>query len=311
MDDTTTGGNTDSSPATFAEAFAADASPAADTSTQTTTPSAAEQPTAAPESTPGTEDRSPFIPRARFDEVNTKLNELKQWREQYGWAEQVAPDQLSQMVTYFQKAQSDPTAFMAEYLNHVRESNPEAIAQLRSEFARQLASGRQQAGSGTPDLNGIVIDLGNGQTLSLGDLKSQWLNEVRQELQPVVKTVESVNAERAFQKALNDANTFATTTVQDASGWPGMDDKANRLAVAERIKGYQLTSDDPRDLQIALNRAWREVVLPKLSSRTESRLLDSLQQKAAASTTVNPGSAAPSTPRQYQSFTDLPAEAWR
>jgi hypothetical protein len=300
-----------SGPSTFAEAFAADASSTSESSQQTTTPSAAEQPTAASESTPAGDDRSPFIPRARFDEVNTKLNELKSWREQHEWAGQVDRQQIAEAVRLAQRYTGDPIGFLQELAAEIQ-THPEHGAKLRSFAAQQLAAARGQKQPDTGiDYNRIEIDLGNGQAVSLGDLKTQWMAEVEQKFQPVVSSVEQVNQERAALKAQHDAQQFAGSTVQEAAQWPGMDTAANRKAVAERIKGYGLTSDDPRDLQIALNRAWREVVLPTLSSKAQSQLLDTLQQKGAASTSVNPGSAAPSTPKTVTSFHQLGPEAWR
>ena len=98
--------------------------------------------------------------------------------------------------------------------------------------------------------------------------------------------------------------------MQDAAKWPGMDVKENRLAVKAAMEAMRITSDDPRDLQLALNAAWRQVVLPTLSAKAQSQLLDNLQTKAAASTSVNPGSATPSTPRNVTSFND-PSLEWK
>ena len=58
------------------------------------------------------------------------------------------------------------------------------------------------------------------------------------------------------------------------------------------------------DLDAALNRAYRGVVAPTLTQKAQAKLLDNLQQKATASTGVNPGSAAPSTPSSPRSFHD-------
>jgi hypothetical protein len=53
------------------------------------------------------------------------------------------------------------------------------------------------------------------------------------------------------------------------------------------------------------------VVLPKLSQKTEASLLEKLQTKAAAATSVNPGNAASTASRGFKSFADLPPEMWR
>jgi hypothetical protein len=74
-------------------------------------------------------------------------------------------------------------------------------------------------------------------------------------------------------------------------------------------------SNDPAEIERHLNIAYRtvmrDVVLPKLSAKSETSVLENLQRKAAASTSVNPGSAAASTPRKVTRFSDLPPEAWR
>lgn len=312
-----------SAPTTFEAAFASDATPASESSTQSNDAAAAVQPTTdGASATPATDDRSPFIPRDRFDEVNTKYNELKQWREQYGWAEQVNQEQLQQAIQLAQRYTGDPVAYVQELISEIQ-SHPEHGAKLRSMAARALAQGRQtqpQADEAMPEPDVTITD-GNGQPvgrtysaeqLAKRDawLKQQMLSEIRTEFAPVKQSVEQVNAERALLKAQHDAQQFASQTVGEATKYPGMDVPENRKAVAERIKSYGLTSDDPRDLRLALDRAWREVVLPSLSSKAQSQLLDNLQQKAAASTSVNPGAAAPSTASNITRFDD-PRLQWK
>lgn len=306
------GGNTPAeAPATFAEAFAADASPASDSpSSDATTPSAAEQPTQANEATPSTgDDRSPFIPRARFDEVNAKKTAAEQWKEQYAWAEKIDQGTMTEAIALAQRYKGDPIGFLQELAAEIQ-AHPEHGARLRSFAAQQLAAGRGQAAPAAPNYDQIQIDLGDGRAVSLGEIQQQWLAKVREELSPVLKSVEQTNAERAQLKAQADADAFAGSTMQDVSTWPGMDNPANRKAVGDAIKAMQLTSDDPRDLQLALSKAWRQVVLPQIHSSAQSQLMDNLKTKAAASS-VNPGSASPSTPKQYTSFNQLPEDAWK
>jgi hypothetical protein len=76
----------------------------------------------------------------------------------------------------------------------------------------------------------------------------------------------------------------------------------------------KLPSDHPAEVKAAAYQAYLKVlsakVLPSLSATAQSQLLDKLQTKAAASTSVNPG-AASSAAKSYDSFAKLPAEMWR
>ena len=51
-------------------------------------------------------------------------------------------------------------------------------------------------------------------------------------------------------------------------------------------------------------RSKHKVVGPLRTQAAQSQVLDSLKQKAGAAATVNPGSAAPSSPANVQSFHD-------
>lgn len=141
--------------------------------------------------------------------------------------------------------------------------------------------------------------------------QKQWLQSVQQEIQPLRQTHDQLQAEKAALAKQQEVDTYVASTYKDVTTWPGMDDKANQAKVAEYLTRAAITSDDPREVSLALNAAYRAVVLPTLHSRAEAKLLDTLQQKAAASTGVSPGSAASSSPRAVRTFADLPADAWR
>lgn len=312
MDDTASAVNDapapSAAPVSFAEAFASDASPASDPSQQTTTPSAAEQPTSDAQAQPQQSDeRSPMIPRPRFDEVNAKYNELKTWKESRAWAEQVDQQTFTQMAQWYQQAHTDPLTFATNLIAELQ-THPVHGQALRSLAARTLAQGRGGS-QPAPALDGIAIDLGNGQQVTLGDLKAQWLQEVRNEFQPVAKTVREIETERAQLQAKAQADEFASGFFKELSQLPNFAD--HKAAIAQEVQAMQLASDHPAEVQAATLRAYLKVVLPTLSQKAQSQLLDNLQQKAAASTSVNPGSAANATSRRYDSFAQLPAELWR
>lgn len=300
------GGTESSTPLTFQQAFAADASPASSTPTsESTTPPAAAQPGTEADATPA-DERSPFIPRDRFDEVNTKFNELKTWKEQYGWAEQIPQAALMDAIRIAQRAQTDPIAYLQDFIKDLQ-GHPTHGAQLKSLAAKALAARTQPQG---PDLTPIQVQLENGQTVPLysadqiAALKTQWLDAAKQQFQPITQTVEQLQAERAEAHQQADIARYVDTTFKDAATWPGMDEPANRKAVAETLASMHVEDDDPRAVTVALNAAYRKVVLPTLSQKTEAKLLDSLKTKAAASSTVNPGSTGTASPPRVTSFYD-------
>jgi IS30 family transposase len=142
-------------------------------------------------------------------------------------------------------------------------------------------------------------------------LRDQWLQTVKQEFQPVTETMEAYKAQVAASEHARQVTAYVDTTTADVQTWPGMEDPETRKAVAEELSRTRVAEDDPREISLALNAAYRKVVLPKLASKSESSVLDTLRRKAAASSSVNPGSAAPTSPRPIKSFSDLPADAWR
>ena len=307
-------------PTTFAEAFASDASSASNPSDQSTTPPAAEQPGTGTEASPQqTEDRSPFIPRQRFDEVNTERTTLKEWKERFAWAEQVNQADLQEAIRIAQLSKTDPIAYMQEFVKDLQ-AHPTYSAQLKSLAAKALAArgqGPQAPQEPQPDLpiqleDGRVVHLYSAEQQAKREawLQQQWLNAVDQKIQPIQQTHEQQIAERKAAEQRQQIEHFTTTTYADMATWPGMDDKANQAAVGEYLKGLNVTSDDPREVQLLANEAYRKVVLPKLSQQAQSTLLDNLKTKAAASTSVNPGSAAATTPKRINKFSDLPKEAW-
>lgn len=322
--DVLSGGNSPSAPTTFAEAFAADASPASDPSTPSTTPPAAAQPGTETQGSPQqTEDeRSPFIPRPRFDEVNTRLKDaetaLADWK-QHEWAKQIPQhefQQIHQLARHFQNG--DVIGGLQSLIAEIRK-DPQHDAALRSLAAKQLAT-RTTAAPQEPQLDTIPVELGDGRIVQLATaeshqkreawLKSQWLDEAKQAFSPFTQTVEQLQQREAAAVQQQAIESFVTTTERDLASWPLMDDPANRKALAEELQRTNVNQHDPREIRMAIDAAYRKLIVPKLTSKGESSLLDDLKRKAAA-TSMNPGSAASATAKSYQSFHDLGPEMWK
>ena len=324
MDDVAvSGGNSASDsaagPATFAEAFASDASPAPGTQDSSPTPAAEAAPPSDPGASPAATDRSPFIPRARFDEVNTKLNELKQWQEQHAWAAQIPRDQLQAMVQRFQQIHADPVTHVQELIAELQ-AHPTHGQTLRSLAARTLATRQQPAAEQMPAPDVSITDgQGNvvGQTYSAEQLarrdaflRSQMLAEIRKEFAPVVETVQQVRDREAQAEAARQAETFSKDFYAELKGLAAFADVEPQIKadLIQLVQANQVT-DEPTALRAATYQLYLKHALPKLTATAQSQLLDNLQQKAAASTSPNPGSAAPTTPKRVTSFSD-PSLVW-
>lgn len=312
------------SPSTFAEAFASEASPVSEpVETSTTTPAAVQPGTETTEPPQQTDERSPFIPRTRFDEVNTERNTLKAWREQHAWAERPEVQQIVQMIA---NSKGDPMAFFAQQFADLAQ-HPTYSQQLRTFLGQQFGGLRQQrqAAPATPQEPQPDVAIYNDQGQEVGRtfsakalaerdafLKHQLLQEVNQSFAPEMQTLKTIQQERQQQAAQTQASEFASSLVQEFQSIPGFDPKTHGPALAAEIAKIQLAPDaHPAVVEAAARKAVLNVVLPTLGQKAQSSLLDNLQKKAAANTSVNPGSTAPSTPRAYTSFGQLPADAWK
>lgn len=330
MSDSESSGGIDApAPLTFEQAFAADASPAPDPGSSAVDATAAGQPTQTEPSTttqaPGEPDREPFIPRARFDEVNTERNELKAWRDSRAWAEHLDGQAFQQLSSFYGRAVADPRSFALHMLDQLAAS-PEHGPLIRSELARRLGTRQSResapsaAAEGMPEPDVAITDA-NGQEVSRtysaqqlakrdAYLRSQLLAEIKADLGPQFQTINEIRQQRATEQAQQAADTFAKTATTELSTLPHFDQ--HKAEIGQALKAMGLESDHPSDVKAALYKAYWQVVGPKLQNggTTPQGVLADLQRKAHASSTVHPGRAASSAPRAPRSFAEIPADQW-
>lgn len=308
MDDTTAGGNTPAdAPLTFADAYAADTSPVSDTSaTETTTPPAAAQPATPTAPLPqAPEDRSPYVTRARFDELNTRMKAAEEWKGKYGWAESVDQSVLTEAAQWYGRYKGDPVDFVQQLIADMQ-AHPEHSAKLRSIAARALAQGQRSQspapGSSTPV---PIIQLEDGTTVDLNALKQQWLQEAEAKFEPALQTAAEFKAEREERQAQAKADTFATDFLTEVRALP---DFATHEAAIKSDLGRLIAAgkvgDHPAELRDAVRTLYIKHAIPAREATAQSRHLDDLQRKAAASTGINPGASAPTSARRPTSFAD-------
>lgn len=321
-------GSTTTGPATFSDAslsWSEDSSASTPDSSGTAAASASTDATDPSAATPDTNGSTPAAgepPRERWDAIlaNARQKASEEALSAYQGLQGVTPAQWQSFAPWLQRYASDPEGFLVgELADHPEaigvlqkaisrlQANPQHAQTLKSLAARALSARTAQQG---PDLTPINVQLEGGQVVPLysadqiAALKTQWLSEVEQKFQPVTQTIETLQAREAAAQQQQQIDHFVTTTFADVQTWPGMDDKANQAAVGKYLAERKVESNDPREVQILVNEAYRKVVLPKLSQNAQSQLLDTLKTKAAASTSVNPGSAASTAPRKVTSFHD-------
>ncbi len=269
-------------------------------------------------------------PQERWDTIlaNARAKAAEEALAPYAWAKEVQQQDFQHVSRLAKHIFSGDTAQrlagVQELLGELRKDDPAFEAQLRSLAAKTLAQ-RSQAPQPTqepqPDLpielqDGRVVHLYSAEQQAKREafLQQKWMQVMRQEIQPLQQTHETLQAERAALQQKQEIADYTSRELGSAAKWKGMDDPAFRAKVAERLRTVPVASDDTRDVSLAFREAYmavRDADDVTLTQRAQSTLLDSLKTKAAASSSVNPGSAAASTPRSVTRFSDLPPEAWK
>lgn len=306
---------------TFAQAFAADATPAAEsqtatpsTDTSTTDPSAAT--TTQPVSSTTTEgaitpDGSKGEPpKERWDDIlknaRTKAAAEKQaeFDRDFGWAKQVPRETIQEWTGIAQRMSSDPIGFLNELQAEIA-SHPVFGPQLRSHAARTLAAGRSEKPL-EPDID---VDVGDGRVIKAYsperaiELARQIArDELAKEVAPLKQDFQSRQQQQKADAERHAIDTKVNSTYERVSKRDGYKEHEAEIATALEALPNDM---DPGE---ALYEAYLQVVGPKLEARAQAKHLESLKTKAAAAT-VNPATPATSTTKRPTSFHD-PALKW-
>jgi hypothetical protein len=220
------------------------------------------------------------------------------------------PQELQGIATLAQAIATDPVQAIALQLQAM-EGRPESAQALRSLAAKVLGT-RVQAPAQTaaPETDAMPeADLQTADGMAVYSAAQQaklraWdrrqaMAEMQaamdERLQPLRSVTEAVEKERATVQA----DKAATEAFRPFEADP--DFKAHAPAVKALIESdpklFALAGSDPAmALETAWARVYRRDVLPARDKATESKVLASLQQRAAASS-LNPGGARPSTPK--------------
>lgn len=287
---------------------AAGSSPASSTAgvdSQTATVSAApalEASAPSGETTAAPADPGP-IPYARFKEVNDQLATLR-------WAKDVDQAAVREAERIGRLYQTDRVGYMRHLIAEAL-LDPELSPQIRSLAGATLA-GRNTPQADPPIEPDIPVFDANGQQVArtysdaaLAKIRARDREDLKRELlgeiAPIKQTFE------AREHAARVAQASDALYEQAISELPLFKEHEAEIA--------QAMADIPGDAGMALHRAWAKVVLPKLQSQTEAKLLGNLKQKAVAAT-VSPGVQPATQAPKFKSFEDAmryyadhPAEA--
>lgn len=266
-----------------ADAASSTASPTASAVTDGTTAGAKTPPDAAitkpvvSDTTP--EHRIEAAVRNARTEMQRQIDDLK---GKVGWAEGYKSDDVKQAVDLLKALASNPKAFYDQLGSELKGSDhqlpdPELVSQ----------DGKKKAYSSEQ-----VVSI-------LQNFKAQIEQSIMGQLKPTVDFVTNGQHTAAQQEQTNRATQFAVKTLERMrTDYPGFKDhEAEIEAVYKAIVADPQKTADLGGYVAVLNHAylqvWKEKVLPTLTGKTETAVLNDFKQKANASNgSVVPGSGA-------------------
>lgn len=261
--------------------------------------------------------------------MNTRLKAAETWKQQYAWAESVDQARVREAVEIATRFNADRVGYIRDLIDEAQ-NDPQLRAALRSEIAKRLASGRAAA---MPEADVTITDAeGNpiGRTYSDQQLakRDEWLTQqllakVDERYGATREQAEKIREQEHKAQVKADADEWSAgfnTELNDLYGAQAI--TANKTAIGQEVlrivRAYEAKHPKIENageyrafLESATLRAAQKIIGASTRSQAESAVLDSLKQRAAASTSVSPSAATASTPKRIDSFHQLPADAWR
>lgn len=270
--------------AALEKAAGAESSTASPEASSDQTTEAAVSPPADPSATATTPDREPFIPRPRFDEVNTRREQAEAELEQLAWAKQLDRSVLQEAQRIGQLYTQDRPRFIHELL-----ADPTHGPALRAQLMQSVRE--QQSTDTEPQPDRQAED---GTLLYSAPQQAKWaewrerklMAQVTEKLQPLEQyRQQSEHAVKAAQME-HAAHQEASALIAEAKAWPGFE--AHRSEIRAAMEA------DPR---LSLERAYIKVASAKLPQEAEAKVVAHFKEKATAAT--GKPAAAPTAPKKY------------
>lgn len=229
------------------------------------------------------EERWPAI----LDNARTKA--VEEYREKYGWAEQIDQTQLHEMARFYERAAKDPYAHVEDAVADML-ARPEYAPKVKSLAARIL--GQRGAASPNADVDiepdiPVLDDQGREVTraYSADAMKQLLQRELQKAINPLsedLKTRKAQADEAERHRQQTEYVTRETSRIGSMlSGLPkyGEHTEPIKARIAELARLPEWGQSSPESIAY---RAYIDVVYPKLTASAQSDVLDSLKQKAGA-----------------------------
>jgi len=214
------------------------------------------------------------IPRARHEEIlrHTRAD----MEERYGWARDLDRKSVERALS----------------LQQMLDGNPRLVQRWLNEQYKEAADDLPKPALRTEEGESLYTAAQTEQLIRKA--VSEALDDVRSEMSGRVDSLEGLTREQ-------EADRIAAAQLQEASTWAGFSDHLD--AIADVIEHGQRIHRP-----VSLERAYLQVVLPKLRQVERKTVINELKGKSSASVSRASGSSRDVTSDADRSFADLMAE---
>jgi hypothetical protein len=250
--------------------------------------------------------------KAALDNARTKARDeaIAEYRSQYGWAEQVDPQQLENWTATAQQMSADPVGFLQRFAAELQ-THPVYGPQLKSAAARTLGArtAPQDDVEPRPDLQ-----TDSGDTVYSAQQLNKWREwhdrqlEKRfdERLAPLTETHAQIQEARQRELIEHVSTQFASEQLSQVKALPHYAEYAAEIK-AEFAK--MPPPNHPMGYATQLRDAWIKVVVPNLSKRERAQAMADMKTRGLASTASpsRPSASAP-VPDSHRDLSELLAE---
>lgn len=270
--------------------------PPADTPVAATTPPAAESSPTSP-ATPDVPTPGP-VPYDRFVDVTRQRKALADQLKRYEAFAQLSESELTALSQWNRQLQENPLeAYRA--LQQTVQADPALAAHLAPAAAPRPAAAADampeadlRAEDGT--LVYSATQMRAMQDWTSRQLRTQLLDEMKQQLQPLESVAQSVQHERAQVQAWSEVSTMLAEFRADPQF--AQHEAGIRQMLLDDARLAELADANPRlAVELAYGRIYRETIAPAERAQTTQAVVDNLRQRAVSGTT-NPAQPRSMTP---------------
>jgi hypothetical protein len=230
------------------------------------------------------------IPYQRFEEVNRRMKDAedryRQTEQSWGEILKADPQQIRNMLGWYQRAAQDPVAHATQLLAELQ-ADPRYQGQVASQAARILGSLRQSQPKADPEPQPDLV-AENGTPVMSAPRQREWAawnqrqmqGEFDAKLQQAIAPFKGM-AQREQQREVSQrAEASAAQMYQRAQTWHGF--KEHEAEIAKSFDANPSWS-----LQDAYLHVLHTKILPSMPAKAQAQVVADLQSKAAAQT-LNP-----------------------